>query len=158
MRTMIYVIGNRAAAGVKKVGISATPSKRCSALARAGLRKLKVLYSRDVPIAIASNVEGHAHFLLKDFMRQGEWFDVTLQQARDAVDTAANLSGGGEQAKRVVGRKKQWTERIQLPLAEGTTERIDSVLEPDEVRLDLIRAAIERELKRREKTKKTQGE
>lgn len=57
-----------------------------------------------------------------------------------------------------MGRKKQWTERIQLPLADGTTERIDSALEEGEVRLDLIRAAIERELKRREKTKKTQGE
>lgn len=54
-----------------------------------------------------------------------------------------------------VGRKKQWTERIQLPLAEGTTARIDSVLADGEVRLDVIREAIERELKRREKTKKT---
>jgi hypothetical protein len=57
-----------------------------------------------------------------------------------------------------VGRKKQWTERIQLPLAEGTTARIDSVLADGEVRLDVIREAIERELKRREKTKKTIGE
>lgn len=48
-----------------------------------------------------------------------------------------------------VGRKKQWTERIQLPLAEGTTERIDALLADDEVRLDFIREAIEREIKRR---------
>lgn len=52
-----------------------------------------------------------------------------------------------------VGRKKQWTERIQLPLAEGTTARIDRLLRKPEVRLDLIRAAIERELKRRERQK-----
>lgn len=50
-----------------------------------------------------------------------------------------------------VGRKKQWTERIQLPLAEGTTARLDSLLKPGEVRLDVIREAIERELKRRER-------
>lgn len=54
-----------------------------------------------------------------------------------------------------VGRKKQWTERIQLPLAEGTTARIDSVLADDEVRLDLIREAIEKEIKRRERKAKS---
>jgi cytochrome c5 len=53
-----------------------------------------------------------------------------------------------------VGRKKQWTERIQLPLAEGTTARIDSMLANGEVRLDFIRAAIEREIKRRQREKK----
>ncbi|HSI42014.1 MAG TPA: hypothetical protein VLA00_15840 [Xanthobacteraceae bacterium] len=50
-----------------------------------------------------------------------------------------------------VGRKKQWTERITLPLAEGTTSRIDALLTPGEVRLDLIREGIDRELKRRER-------
>lgn len=53
-----------------------------------------------------------------------------------------------------VGRKKQWTERIQLPLAEGTTNRIDSLLADGEVRLEFIRAAIEREIKRRQREKK----
>lgn len=60
-----------------------------------------------------------------------------------------------------VGRKKQWTERIQLPLADGTTGRIDSLLEPGEVRLDLIRSAIDREIKRRERQRslsKTAGD
>lgn len=51
------------------------------------------------------------------------------------------------------GRKKQFTERLQLPLADGTTARIDSVLDDGEVRLDFIRAAIERELRRRSKAK-----
>jgi hypothetical protein len=50
---------------------------------------------------------------------------------------------------RNMGRKKRWTERLTLPLAEGTTARMDRALEPGEVRLDLIRVAIERELKRR---------
>ena len=52
-----------------------------------------------------------------------------------------------------VGRKKQWTERITLPMAEGTTARIDAALTDSEVRLDLIRKAIEAELKRRERSK-----
>jgi len=53
-----------------------------------------------------------------------------------------------------MGRKKQWPERIVLPLAEGTTARIDAALAPGEVRLDLIRDAIERELKRRSRSKR----
>lgn len=53
-----------------------------------------------------------------------------------------------------MGRKKQWTERIQLPLAEGTTERIDSLLSENEVRLNFIRSAIEREITRRLRKKK----
>lgn len=56
------------------------------------------------------------------------------------------------------GRKKQFTERLQLPLAEGTTAKIDSVLESGEVRLDFIRGAIERELKRRAKAKPQTGD
>jgi hypothetical protein len=48
-----------------------------------------------------------------------------------------------------VGRKKQWTERITLPLAKGTTDKIDSVLVDGEVRLDFIRLAIDREVRRR---------
>ena len=51
-----------------------------------------------------------------------------------------------------MGRKKQWTERIILPLAEGTTEKIDSLLQEGEVRLDFIRDAIEREMKRRKRS------
>lgn len=56
------------------------------------------------------------------------------------------------------GRKKQFTERLQLPLADGTTARIDSALDDGEVRLDFIRAAIERELKRRSKGRSISGE
>lgn len=50
-----------------------------------------------------------------------------------------------------VGRKKQWTERIVLPMAEGTTARIDALLNFEEVRLDFIRDAVDREIKRRER-------
>jgi hypothetical protein len=48
-----------------------------------------------------------------------------------------------------MGRKKIWNERILLPLKAETLERVDSALGEGEARLDLIREAIERELKRR---------
>jgi hypothetical protein len=50
-----------------------------------------------------------------------------------------------------MGRKKLWDERILLPLKAETLARLDQLLHEDEVRLDLIREAIERELKRRER-------
>lgn len=56
-----------------------------------------------------------------------------------------------------MGRKKLWAENVNLTLPEGAKARMDAALEEGENRLDLIRAAIDRELKRREKTKKTEG-
>lgn len=53
-----------------------------------------------------------------------------------------------------MGRKKLWAERLLVPLAEGTTARLDAVTDEDEDRLDVIRAGIEKELKRRERLQK----
>lgn len=53
--------------------------------------------------------------------------------------------------KKSMGRKKLWDERILLPLAAETLKRVDAALHGDETRLDLIREAIDRELKRRER-------
>jgi hypothetical protein len=50
-----------------------------------------------------------------------------------------------------MGRKKLWDERILLPLKSETLERLDGLLTEEETRLDLIREAIDRELKRRER-------
>lgn len=57
-----------------------------------------------------------------------------------------------------VGRKKEFPNRITLPLSDEMLAGIDAARIGDEDRLTLIRAAIEKELKRREKAKKTQGE
>jgi hypothetical protein len=54
-----------------------------------------------------------------------------------------------------MGRKKLWEENINLPLPKGAKARMDAALEEGEARLDLIRTAIERELKRRERADKT---
>jgi hypothetical protein len=48
-----------------------------------------------------------------------------------------------------VGRKKLWAENVNLTLPEGAKARMDAALDEGEDRLDLIRAAIERELARR---------
>lgn len=53
-----------------------------------------------------------------------------------------------------MGRKKLWAENVNLTLPEGAKARMDAALREGEDRLDLIREAIERELKRRQKTGK----
>lgn len=53
-----------------------------------------------------------------------------------------------------MGRKKEFPDRITLPLADGVLAKIDSVLSNGEPRLDLIREAIEREIQRRRKSAK----
>jgi hypothetical protein len=50
-----------------------------------------------------------------------------------------------------MGRKKLWSERLTVPLTTEMVVRMDGALQVDETRLDLIREAIERELKRRER-------
>lgn len=48
-----------------------------------------------------------------------------------------------------MGRPKQFDERIQLTLVDGTTGRIDALLDDGEYRLDFIRTAIEAEIDKR---------
>jgi hypothetical protein len=56
-----------------------------------------------------------------------------------------------------MGRKKMWSENINLSLPEGAKARMDSLLQAGEDRLDLIRLAIDREIRRREKALRTAG-
>jgi hypothetical protein len=53
-----------------------------------------------------------------------------------------------------VGRKKEFEERITLPLSTEMLSGVDAVRAPDEDRLSVIRQAIEREIKRRQRQAK----
>ena len=48
-----------------------------------------------------------------------------------------------------MARPKQFAERIVISMVDGTTARIDALLERDEYRLDFIRTAIEAEIEKR---------
>lgn len=50
-----------------------------------------------------------------------------------------------------MGRKRINEEQMPARLPAGTLDRIDAVLEEGEKRSDLLREAVERELKRRER-------
>ena len=49
-----------------------------------------------------------------------------------------------------MGRKKLWTENLNLTLPEGSKARMDAVLRDGEDRLQLIRTAIDKEVSYRE--------
>jgi metal-responsive CopG/Arc/MetJ family transcriptional regulator len=53
-----------------------------------------------------------------------------------------------------VGRKKRFEERITLPLSADMLAGVDAVRAEGEDRLSVIRQAIEREIKRRERAGK----
>jgi hypothetical protein len=53
-----------------------------------------------------------------------------------------------------MGRKLCWPERVMAKLAAGTLARIAAVLENKEARTAFLRAAIEREIERRQRQKK----
>lgn len=50
-----------------------------------------------------------------------------------------------------MGRKKLWSEDMQARFPEGTFDRIAAVLDEGEARMDFVREAVERELRRRER-------
>ena len=52
-----------------------------------------------------------------------------------------------------MGRKKLWTEDMQARFPKGTFDRIEAALKKGEDRTAFVRAAVERELKRRERAK-----
>ena len=55
---------------------------------------------------------------------------------------------------RRMGRKKLWAENVNLTLPAGAKAEMDAALNEGEDRLDLIRAAIQAELKRRKAAKR----
>ena len=56
-----------------------------------------------------------------------------------------------------MGRKKLWGERMHLTLPAGAKERIDGVLLEGEDRLELIRTAIEKEVRSRTRKARLSG-
>lgn len=146
--TALYVMGE--ADGPRKIGIARDVRKRLHAIRSSSLLEASVLHERELGDD-AWRVEAHAHKLLKAQRIRGEWFDVTTEAAIAAIEAALLKVAAGEPVVRSVGRKKEFEENVRLPLAKGTTSRMDAVLEPGEPRLSLIREAIEREIKRRER-------
>lgn len=141
----VYVAS--AGRGRHKIGIAERPAQRVRSLSNTSGRRLKLVSAH--PVADASAVERMAHWLLAEKRGLGEWFAVGAGEAQAAVTEAARRIECGEAAPGLT----EFPIRITLPLTAEMLKRADAALADGEVRLDLIRQALDRELKRRERQK-----
>ena len=151
MKNFVYVVGS--ATGPQKIGIAGNVERRLRSVQTGSHVPIVLAFSAETEgDGIAEQVENYAHWILREKRLHGEWFDVTPSEAKAAVSNAAAAVAKGEKIEKLVrnvGRKKLWDVRITLPITSETVERLDAALRDGEARLDLIREAIEKELKRR---------
>lgn len=158
----VYVIGHDV--GPQKVGFTHDLSFRLKCLQRQeGNKTLAVFTSYEVPYNQALRAERMAHWLLRDKMVRTEWFDVTPEEAAEAVRKATSYDYGATDAIPPIEPRGRvlYPEHVMARLPKGTRERIAAVTGSAD-RADFIRQAVAekltreedaREIKRREKAK-----
>lgn len=91
----VYIIGSER--GPIKIGISHAPEERLLALATAGFGRLCLVHAT-APTARAREIEKAAHRTLRLARRsvegETEWFDVSIEVARGALDVAQQIVDG----------------------------------------------------------------
>jgi T5orf172 domain/Ribbon-helix-helix protein, copG family len=87
----VYVM--RRADGAVKIGISADPSSRRKAVSSAVRQTVSHLASTH-PMKNAREIELIAHKILADKHEYGEWFWVTVDEAKSAVEMAVDIFEG----------------------------------------------------------------
>lgn len=82
----VYVIGDPG--GPQKIGVAANPEQRRYMLQ--GASPVSLVISAAIPAtrSEAFRVEAYAHWLLRDQRLRGEWFDITPNEARNAIGEA----------------------------------------------------------------------
>lgn len=150
--TNIYVMG--ADGGPMKIGLARMPERRLRSIQTGHAKPVRLVGSWPVPLERARDIELRAHWLLRESRAHGEWFTVSARAATQAARSAIESNGEGEKARPTVGRVKINDEQTPARFPEGTLARVDAVLSGKEKRSDFIREAVEREIKRREKSAK----
>lgn len=147
----IYLAGT--GRGPKKIGIGTSAAKRVRAIQNASGKAMSLHHSERVPVGAARAIESHAHWMLADRWVRGEWFDVSVAEAKEVIAESikAVAEGRAQRGNRNLGRPKINDEQTPGRFRAGTLARIDAVLVEKEKRSDFIREAVERELDRREK-------
>lgn len=86
----VYLIGPEDASPLK-IGIAEDVTKRLCSLQIGNWQQLKVHHTVSVVATSAASVERHMHRELKDRRLRGEWFDVTLDEAKAKLESVAEL-------------------------------------------------------------------
>lgn len=148
--------------GRHKIGVTNNPLSRCRQLSRdLGGERVEMVHI-EAHSRLSRELERLAHEALASHHDGGEWFVVERSAALAALELARLQAGApprspGLPAAQTVrpapssrgGRKKEFEERITLPLAKGKPQEIDSALKAGEARVEFIRDAIDAELARR---------
>ena len=140
---MLYVIG--ADTGPLKVGRSKRPRMRLQSIATGSDRRLRLLYEAEIADDLDAEAEALAHMALREHWTSGEWFNVTLDVARCAIDDAVLAAQRGERAyRKAMGRKPlggtgEKTVMVPMRWAPALLARLD------DARGDLDRSAFIRE-------------
>ncbi|MFG1302126.1 GIY-YIG nuclease family protein [Xanthobacter sp. V3C-3] len=158
LNAYLYVCGYEG--GPFKIGYAYNPDKRMKDHVRDGHAAIFMVGKWPAGAAIVQAAERYVHWILRDKHLQKEWFNVTQEEAEAAVRQA--LSPGALKAHDefsmippVTGRDKNLghKEWARTNFAAGTLIRIKSVIANGETQSDFMRAAVEAELKRRERQK-----
>lgn len=153
----LYVLG--IPGGPYKIGYSYSPEDRVRAMIRAGHKGAFLCGQWPMETRVVQAAERYVHWLLRDRRLKNEWFNVTRGEAEDAVRKALEpealnaldvIPSGTLPDKRSGYGEGDY---VRTKFAVGTRERIRAALRPGEYPADLHRAAVEAELRRRERDK-----
>lgn len=152
----LYVMGS--AIGLTKIGISDDPSARLRTIQAASGIRLSLVHSSD-KTANARSIEAAAHKLLASKRKTGEWFDVTAEEAIEALADAAKLVEERRREKKRLGRPLihgERLERVQVLITKDQSERLAAMADTSGRSISqVIRAYVDAGLKKDEgKTRK----
>lgn len=154
----IYVLG--VPGGPHKIGYSYRPEDRVKAMEREGHMGVFLAGQWPVGARIVHAAERYVHWLLRDRHLKNEWFNVTREEAEEAVRKAMTPEVLNAldpfhmiPSATLPDKGNRYGEYVRTKFPSGTRERIKAVLLPDEQPADLYRAAVVAEIERREREK-----
>ena len=86
-RMYVYVVGPEI--GPKKIGIAKNVRSRLSQYKTHNTQNVKLLFSINCPKDKAKRIEKSVHQALKERRVHGEWFNVSVEEAKAAIRDAA---------------------------------------------------------------------
>lgn len=157
-KSHIYVLGYEG--GPYKIGYGYDPTQRLLAQKRRGHAEIYVVGSWPVGTSIAMAAERFVHWKLRDKHHKNEWFNVTFEEAKAAIELALSPGHIGlhdpyDMIPPVTGVDKGLGrfEFVRAQFKLGTKDRMRSVLFDSETMAAFIREAVEAELLRRREKK-----
>ena len=144
----LYVLGTED--GPCKVGYSLAPEQRIKNIQRGRKERIVTVGQWPLGRSIALSVERYIHWQLRDSHIRGEWFNATQADILATIENALNKKGEIDAAHPIPPIDKRGRPH---GLSTEILKRMDVVRDDGEDRTAFVRAAVERELKRRERAK-----